>query len=1000
MDRVYNLHQHTHCVFMHIGKVFVPTSILPTLRRNYNPDFIAVAGIGSSISYNRDRTEVNDFGKDCDEEAEDNVLIDNFCDGLYSLFKKDKKAWDDEDKFLMKAVSDYLPRAIKKAMRETKLNIESFDLFHYAFIVPSEWEEEMREDIIRPIFVQSGLISNEDHKDRLLFFSDIESLCYGLKAKNGQTYSFERGQNTILCRLSPDEKKVVVKFDLIQTTSALFNFPNSKLFPKIMKSSSVSVTKGEIKGPIKEFLRTTLFPVVIDDSAVRKSLKSKLIPVDKYQLIEDVMEYINSWDINSSKKESEEEESKEEESEEEESEEEESEREESEKEESEEKESKEEKSWKLTFFGDMKDIISNNSSKSYEFLLLTDSYSNRGGEYDEMIPWLTYILECNRRSLNCITTINKIKPKENYINPDLLLYGASKGVFEAVQHSDIYCNPRIVSSGDLNTSSSVFLNSKPDAIVNLDISLGSTLFTYSLLNEDGSIQQIFNNDGQVVNLPPLGHFYTFSKMTTLNVKERFILFAEKYFLGDLVDFTVDDSVFMKDEIKAILTEHLSTGEVLVSTNNLKYIKAFILMYMVYIKEEILNKLPDHSLYDRSDTKIGGLVPKDNNTKKLRITAQGERVLPAIQKSLGLEFTLRSYFLLCQLHEDYVQLSLHQVVTASTSEEKEQESIIVQDEIVAIPNIYDSLCESMWRNLVQDSSLIELCEMHNTSDKSKIFGLFSSNIKTEFFANLKVHISDNVLQNNPGAQSKSGTYAVKLNNSCNCKVHLATADVIDISFTPVLQDIACTLSGSLLNKELFGNYMNIDYLFSFIRFSSNPQLQYAFARILEEEADDFNLELGIDTCCLLVPKLFNQLIRPVIAQRPFCYKDFKTGALQQVCSGNYVFGVMSYLMGGKQTFYLRSNDDLSSIIFTTTISKFESMNYLEDNETLNCGDNIYQHFGEVTLDFKKKFKNQNQDAPVMISVSYNSYTSSFMFLIKTVGVDNSDRCLTYLMEAIN
>ncbi|GAA5812780.1 hypothetical protein MFLAVUS_006238 [Mucor flavus] len=429
------------------------------------------------------------------------------------------------------------------------------------------------------------------------------------------------------------------------------------------------------------------------------------------------------------------------------------------------------------------------------------------------------------------------------------------------------------------------------------------------------------------NLPPLGHFYTFSNMTTLNVKERFIAFAERYLLGGLTDFTVDVDVFTKKgllfEVKAILIEKLSNGEVLVSTNKPKYINAFILMYMIYIKEEILYNLPDHLIFDKLDMKIGytvsieamllndtigtkdnlrdiiyasGLVPKDNDSKKLRITTQGERILPAIQKSLKLEFPLKSYFLLCQLHEEYVQLSLHQVVTASTSEEKEQESIIVQDEIAAIQNIYDSLCASMWCNLVQDSSLIELCEMHNTSDKSKIFGLFSSNIKTEFFANLKVHISDNVLQNNPGAQITMDTYAVKLNNSCNCKVRLTTADIIDISFTPVLRDIACTLSASLLNKELFGNYINIDYLFSFIRFNNNPQLQYAFAKILEEEADDFNLELGIDTCCLLVPQLFSRLIRPIIAQRPLCYKDFRIGALQQVCSENYVFRIN--LPGGK------------------------------------------------------------------------------------------------------
>ncbi|GAA5812910.1 hypothetical protein MFLAVUS_006371 [Mucor flavus] len=936
------------------------------------------------------------LGKDCEEEAEDNTVIENFYDRLYNLFKKKKANWDEEDIFLMKAVSDYLPLAVKNTMEKNELEIESFDLFHYAFIVPSEWEEEMREDIIRPIFVQSGLISNEDHQDRLLFFSDIESVCYGLQYDAFENCFLKKGQNTILCRLSPDKGKIVIKFDLIQTTNTLFNVSNAKLFPKVMKSSLVSVTADDIESCKKDFLRTNLFPMAADDGGVRKSQKSELVPVDQDQIIEEIIEMMNSQRFDPLDEESEEEESEE--------------------------DMKTEpwitykKSWMLSeiqkefiqslcpstlctgmgtaLFGDMKYIIPNNSTKSYGFLLFEDIYSNQGNRSKNTVKWLNYILECNIRSLNYV----KINPDQEDIGPDFLLSGAGLVVCEAIQHSDIYCKPRIMPSEDLNISSSVFLNSEPGAIIDLDISLGSTLFTYLLLDEDGSVRKVFNHDDFIAdNLPPLGHFFSFSKTITLNVKKQFITFAERYLLGDLADLTVDEGVFIKKdlsfEMKAILTKQLLTGEVLVSINKPKYFDAFILMYMAYIKKEILNKLPGQQTFDYMDTKIGyavsiesmllyntigtkdnfrdliyasGLVPKDNNSKKLRITIQGERILPAIQKSLRLELPPRSYFLLCQLHEDYVQLSLHQVVTASTSEEKEQESITVQDEIMFIPNIYDSLSASMWRNLVQDSSLIELCEMHNTSDKSKILDIFSLKLKKEFFANFNSHIFDNVrvvLQNNPGAQKTTETNAVKLNNSCNCKVRLTTADIIDISFTPVLQDIACTLSASLLNKKIFGNYTNIDYLFSFIQFNNNPQLQYAFARILEEEAVGYNLELGIDTCCLLVPELFSQLIRPVIAQQPLCYKDFKIGALQQVSSENYAFSICP-----------------------------------TNNETLGCDDIIHQYFGNEWIRFGNEFKNRDVDVPVMFSISYISYTSSLRFLLKIVGVDTRDEYLAIVMES--
>ncbi|GAA5804199.1 hypothetical protein HPULCUR_009686 [Helicostylum pulchrum] len=632
--------------------------------------YSSIYRLGSSISYDKQTGKVRYIDCNYDKEDKDTIVIKSFRDKLYALFKKDKETWDEENIFLMKAVSDYLPLTMEKLKEILNLENESIDLFHYAFIVPSEWEEEIRDDIIRPIFVKSGLISNEDHQDRLLFFSDIESMFY--------RYPFERGNNTILCRITPDEGKADIKFDLIQTSSTLYNFPNANLFPKVMESSSVPAITDDIDGRIAKFLRTNLFYVATDDDRDEENMK----------------------------------------------------------------------------------------------------------RYTETRPWII-------RSLNYIVTT--ITPTESDIEPPFLLAGAGISVFEAIQHSDMYY-----------------------------ISLGSTLLTYLLLNEDGLAQQIFDYNYLIANnLPPLGCFYTFLNAITLNVKEQFIPFAERYLLGDLADFTADDGVSIKKdqlfEMKAILTKELSSGEALISTNKPKYINAFVLMYMIYIKEEILNKLPDHLISDHTDTKIGyaisieamllnntigtkdslqdiifssGLVLKVDDYKKLRITTQGEKIFPAIQKSLKLELSLKSYFLVCQLHEDYVQLTLHQVVTAPSSEEEEQESIIVQDEILDIPNIYDSLYTSMWNSLVQDSSLIELCEMHITSDDNKILDLFSSKTKTELFANLK-----------------------------------------------------------------------------------------------KEEADDFNLELGIDTFCLLVPELLSQLLQPVISQRPLCYKYFEIGVLQQVRSEN-------------------------------------------------------------------------------------------------------------------
>ncbi|KAI9252166.1 hypothetical protein EDC94DRAFT_651635, partial [Helicostylum pulchrum] len=206
MEEVHDLHQYTHCVAMYMGKNHVTTNFFSTSSRRFDYPYADEIELGSSISYDKQTGKVRDINCNRDEEDKDIIMITNFRDKLYALFKKDNEPRDEGDTFLMKAVSDYLPLAIKYTTEEKVLAKGNLDLFHYVFIVPSEWEEKIRDDIIRPIFVRSGLISNEDHQDRLLFFSDIESIFYNLL--------FERGENTILCRITPDEGKVDIKFDL------------------------------------------------------------------------------------------------------------------------------------------------------------------------------------------------------------------------------------------------------------------------------------------------------------------------------------------------------------------------------------------------------------------------------------------------------------------------------------------------------------------------------------------------------------------------------------------------------------------------------------------------------------------------------------------------------------------------------------------------------------------------------------------------------------------
>lgn len=120
--------------------------------------------------------------------------------------------------------------------------------------------------------------------------------------------------------------------------------------------------------------------------------------------------------------------------------------------------------------GHLNDIISKNFTKSYKFLLVTDDYTHpEKGRVEGATKWLAHIMEHNRLSLKFTAIITKKNSKENVIGPRFLLKGACVSIFEAIQHSDIYCKPRIMPTEYSNTYSSVFLNSKIDVIINLGI---------------------------------------------------------------------------------------------------------------------------------------------------------------------------------------------------------------------------------------------------------------------------------------------------------------------------------------------------------------------------------------------------------------------------------------------------------------------------------------------------------------------------------------------------
>ncbi|GAA5811690.1 hypothetical protein MFLAVUS_005131 [Mucor flavus] len=537
---VYNLHRHTHCVAFYIREDTIVRSIYSTLTRN---------------------------------------------------IKDGKDSWNQDDLFLFKAISDFLRLFVEKLMEEENKDgaqIKGTDALHYVFAVPSEWEEEIREVLIRDIFVRADLISKNDHKDRLLFCTDVESFYYYITGHR-----------------SMEESKASMVLNLILVGNPLYDFSNSLLFPKLVAYDSFFLTTSDVKNGIREFIKTK-FSFDAQEETIRNIMEeihpeiSKQIPFITGKSIskldktyETLIESIRPIDICAE--------------------------------------------ISKTLPNSLKLLLQNEPMK--EYTLLNPSTKRWRRKVDKgLLDWLEHLLEYNRVSFGSSYIITKRLWNMDYDYSEVL-EGTGQYLFDALHNSDVYSKPRILSTEHLATSSSIFLKSKPDAIMNIDISLESTTLSFSLLDENGLVKEIWNHD---------------------------------YFVPDA-------------RVGDILNVDRQNKDVLVSTQQQVYIKSW---------QQLQRRL------------------------------------------FGTEDNLRDRIYASNL------LTLSQVVTESGSENGYQEAVIIQEEIITIPNIYDSLCLIMWKNIAEDSSVIQLCDTHEEYDNNKLLEIFTLENRAEFTNNLKEFISKN------------------------------------------------------------------------------------------------------------------------------------------------------------------------------------------------------------------------------------------------------------------
>ncbi|KAI7894368.1 uncharacterized protein EV154DRAFT_478346 [Mucor mucedo] len=109
------------------------------------------------------------------ENRENNVYVRNVFLELGMNFLNTQDGESNKNDIHHKAAVQGIIRALEEEIEhwEKKLN-SSRTQFQYVFNVPTHWDYAIREELIRPIFIQAAFIDKHDH-GRLIFFTRLES---------------------------------------------------------------------------------------------------------------------------------------------------------------------------------------------------------------------------------------------------------------------------------------------------------------------------------------------------------------------------------------------------------------------------------------------------------------------------------------------------------------------------------------------------------------------------------------------------------------------------------------------------------------------------------------------------------------------------------------------------------------------------------------------------------------------------------------------------------
>ncbi|KAG2191452.1 hypothetical protein INT47_012749 [Mucor saturninus] len=288
----------------------------------------------------------------------------------------------------------------------------------------------------------------------------------------------------------------------------------------------------------------------------------------------------------------------------------------------------------------------------------------------------------------------------------------------------------------------------------------------------------------------------------------------------------------------------------------------------------------------------GILKKDDELGKVKFCTRGEEILPAIQnKYQDLDFRLKSYFVVVQISSKHIQLSLHQVVKLASPGE-DPASIIIQDEVIQIDDVYDTLCKSIMKS-IQVNCQVDYCTTHKSQEDMQC-DFQSSKIYSNIYRNLKPCVVE-LFEKNKSDLDMDSKIQLNINTKCGCSINIFLRDIIEVGLMSVIGSMATNIVASLTNKNLFGNYAP-NYIFVFgdpFNLAQGSKIHIAYTMIMQKAIDDGVYIKEKDAKTFVVRESILQLLDTFLSgKKHYMFERFVPGTLCQVSSNTYGMRIAS------------------------------------------------------------------------------------------------------------